>query len=296
LVQWDSSTSKLKKLHEGAHLSFGAIGKGYALDRVRALLEREGFTNYQLESGGSSLVFSGSDLGGAPWSAAWIWEKDSEQFLPLPVSVSYPIALGISGTSEQGAHILGSNIHSTRLSALVVHPSAASADAYSTALFVDGMERAQEKWNLDTQGSEVEPGLACIDQGGLSGPDFRWNGIIDKVFPNLKSVFNTAMISLVVGTAFFMGMPLSKASDEADTAIDLSSMGASETTFNPYNFTRNFAWALLPLLGVALVLWHLKRYRASRRPFSASNIPGTRPEGVSFEKISIPNTKGESSS
>ncbi|RZA06531.1 MAG: FAD:protein FMN transferase [Proteobacteria bacterium] len=131
-----------QKSHDGVAVSFGAIGKGYALDCVAKMLEHAGFTNFLLNAGGSSLVLSGSDADLRPWAWGWSWEKNAAGFAGAKFSHGgQKIALGISGSEEQGAHILGVKPvagESPVRSALVGHPSAAHADALSTALFVKG--------------------------------------------------------------------------------------------------------------------------------------------------------------
>ncbi|MGZ3694530.1 MAG: FAD:protein FMN transferase [Bdellovibrionota bacterium] len=133
----------LFKTERDTHLSFGAIGKGFALDRARLVLEREGFTDYLLTAGGSSVLISGFAAPRTPWSWAWSWKKDvlnadvyrGKKFVHASGKA---IALGVSGTMEQGEHILSNGERLNSLSALVAHSSAARADALSTALFVSG--------------------------------------------------------------------------------------------------------------------------------------------------------------
>jgi thiamine biosynthesis lipoprotein ApbE len=130
------------KTSPGTHLSFGAIGKGFALDRARVVLEQAGFSDYLLSAGGSSVLISGFAAPRTPWKWAWSWKKDEhgencgKRFVH---TTGHPIALGVSGTMEQGNHILGKQKQKS-LSALVAHASAAKADALSTALFVNGWE------------------------------------------------------------------------------------------------------------------------------------------------------------
>lgn len=149
--------TRLIKTESGAHLGFGAIGKGYALDCIRVLIEREGFENYLLNAGGSSIVVSGSSFPGAPWVLGWSWQKDLEgRSIGVPVEhrSGKPAAFGISGFSEKGAHILtaGAPIIPWIESAIVSCSSAAEADAWSTALMV-----SDESLNL----MENESGFAC---------------------------------------------------------------------------------------------------------------------------------------
>src|SRR5690606_36103288 len=55
----DISDRTVVRPDAGTWLGFGAIGKGYSIDRIRALIEREGFEDYFLSGGGSSILMSG---------------------------------------------------------------------------------------------------------------------------------------------------------------------------------------------------------------------------------------------
>ncbi len=140
---------RVSKSESGVRLGFGAIGKGYALDQVRVVVEQAGFTDYYLSAGGSSIIFSGFAAPGQPWRWGWGWERTEGDLLGVELAhrQGAPIAIGVSGTLEQGFHIR--NPKSGRLaahtqSALVGLPSATEADAFSTALFVLGWERRHE--------------------------------------------------------------------------------------------------------------------------------------------------------
>jgi thiamine biosynthesis lipoprotein ApbE len=156
------------KTENGTHLGFGAIGKGYALDHVRLLLEREGFRDYLLSAGGSSVLLSGFAGPETPWRWAWSWKKDSDgAYLGrrFTHSTGRTIALGVSGLLEQGSHIMGEG--NSSLSALVAHGSAARADALSTALFVSGWQ------DVERLRDPLQPmPLAWID----TEENLSWNG------------------------------------------------------------------------------------------------------------------------
>lgn len=139
-----SSQSIIKNLN-GARLGFGAIGKGYALDRIAMELLRRGFKNFRLSSGGSSIVLSGQETPDQPWKMGLAWKKESGRLMGQEWSLRKidrkdPIFIGVSGSMEQGDHIKG--FSSTRsenrpLSVMVTAESAALADAYSTAIYVN---------------------------------------------------------------------------------------------------------------------------------------------------------------
>jgi thiamine biosynthesis lipoprotein len=166
-----------------AHLSFGAIGKGFALDAIRLILEREGFSDYFLSAGGSSLVLCGRADPSEPWRWGWSWSKDAEGNL-LGVRLRHdsgrPMAIGVSGLQEKGAHLVDPVTRqpaSTCQSALVGHARATEADALSTALFVGGWE-APEAWEWDWNGV---PPLALMDHQGVP----HWNQGFQKLWGSL---------------------------------------------------------------------------------------------------------------
>lgn len=245
-LAWDAETRMAWTLHDGVRLGFGAIGKGYALDQVRLSIEQEGFRDYILNAGGSSQVISGYARMGKPWSWGWSWSR-SENGEPLGLEFSHEsgeaIALGISGTHEKGQHILDPNqslLAGGAQSALIAHASATDADALSTALFVSGWERGMES----VQASSSTVAAAYVDQEGVA----RWNGIFQKLW------------GAVLCMALCLVPQIALAQEEE---IDLSA-GATDS-FNPYIFDRNDLWVMLPIVAIALVMIHLKRYVPSRR-------------------------------
>lgn len=176
-LAWNTSTLEVWSEVAHVHLGFGAIGKGYALDKVRALVEAGGFQNYLLSGGGSSVVLSGFAFPSEPWRWGWSWEKRDGD--PLGVRFEHcsgaPIAIGISGTQEQGEHIISASASAKRTqSALYAGESACEADAFSTALYVSGWE------NQTTLCNPVRNAPAL----GLLGTDgtLYWNEAFEKLW------------------------------------------------------------------------------------------------------------------
>jgi len=124
----------------GVELSFGAVGKGWALDRVAAPLRVKRVARALLTAGGSSH----RGWGGEPWELALRPGGEELGLLRLRDA-----ALGTSGAGEQGfeadgkrfGHVLdprtGWPAEGVR-SASVVASEAAVADALSTAFLVGG--------------------------------------------------------------------------------------------------------------------------------------------------------------
>jgi thiamine biosynthesis lipoprotein len=122
-------TSRAARLH----LDLGAIGKGYALDRMAAQLHEWAVTTACLQSGGSTALALSAPAGQAGWPIG-IGEGVTHRMLDLT-----DVALSGSGIAVQGAHLVDPRNRvaarrTTRTWALA--PTAALSDALSTAFFV----------------------------------------------------------------------------------------------------------------------------------------------------------------
>jgi len=170
----------------GIVLDPGAIGKGYALDEARDWLRKHahGPRSFLLHGGHSSLIGRGEHNGHPGW----------------PVGIGNPLftekRLGTVLLCDQAMATSGSNIQFFRhegkryghildprtgwpvdgmLSVTVLAPSAALADALSTAFFVMGVEKARlccENWPevgaillpFPDKGNKVHPTIVNIPQ------------------------------------------------------------------------------------------------------------------------------------
>ena len=122
-------TSHAKRLH----LDLGAVGKGYALDRLAVVLREWEITSALLQSGGSTALALASPDDTPGWPVG-IGEGTSHHTLTLAHA-----ALSGSGIAVKGAHLVNPRTDSTasrhtRVWALA--PTAALSDALSTAFFV----------------------------------------------------------------------------------------------------------------------------------------------------------------
>lgn len=124
---------------EGVELSFGAIGKGWAVARGIRVLHEMGVESALLSAGGSTLYA----LGMPPEGGGWEVRIDSETTLTLCDQ-----AFATSGGSEQFfeldgvryAHIIDPRTGypaRTQGTVSVRHPNPVLCDALSTALFVE---------------------------------------------------------------------------------------------------------------------------------------------------------------
>jgi FAD:protein FMN transferase len=238
-IAWDDSTQEAWRETEGTHVGFGAIGKGYALDDIRPFIESQGFTNYNLNAGGSSILISGMSAPGEPWSWGWSWAKD-EKGEPLGLAFNHipktAIAIGVSGLQERGEHIINpatSEPSRNAQSALVGSDSATEADALSTALFVGGWNHSLKRFSKLTR----LPALAVIEKDGTP----RWNGVFQHLWGTMASLL---FLMFTCKQAF------------ADDTVNLNDLGVSD--FTPYMFERSRWWILLPAFALGVVLLHLK--------------------------------------
>jgi thiamine biosynthesis lipoprotein len=118
---------------ERLHLDLGAIGKGYALDRLAAVLADWKISSASLNSGGSTVLALAAPSGATGWPVG-LGEGAARREWPLAHG-----ALSGSGLAVKGAHLIDPRsgvaaARSQRVWALA--PTAAVADALSTAFFV----------------------------------------------------------------------------------------------------------------------------------------------------------------
>ncbi|MDX6770510.1 MAG: FAD:protein FMN transferase [Elusimicrobiota bacterium] len=135
-VGWKKVTldaaARTVSLPAGGGLDFGAIGKGWALDRAAEVLAARGVTAARFNFGGQVLAV-GAPAGAAGWEVTI--PGRAEPLLLKDASVA------VTGDSERPGHVV-SPFSGRRLrrdfAVAVLAPSAAEADAWSTALFVLG--------------------------------------------------------------------------------------------------------------------------------------------------------------
>jgi len=149
-IALDAKARTVRFLRPGMELNLGSIGKGYALDRVRSGLRRRGLAHALLSAGGSSVLALGGRGGGFVVDLRSRQVK-RERLARLRLRDA---ALGTSGAGEQFVvvegtrygHVLDPRTGSPAagvLSASVVAPEAALADALSTAFLVGGADLAR---------------------------------------------------------------------------------------------------------------------------------------------------------
>lgn len=136
----------LKK--KGMHIGFGGIGKGYAADKVKAMLVGEGVTSGVINASGD-LTAWGASPDGTPWRIGIANPANADQMLLwLPLQNA---SVATSGDYEQFFIKNGIRYSHTMdpksgwpvkgiKSVTIVSPAAELSDALATAVFVMGVE------------------------------------------------------------------------------------------------------------------------------------------------------------
>ena len=135
LPQWDLLPQELAIRCESGRLQFdlGAIGKGFALDRMGELLRSWDCLSFLLVAGGSSILAGDPPNDTAGWSCGLGDDNAPQRFFLTHTSLSG------SGLAVKGSHILDPRtgqpaLRQTRAWALA--DTAAESDALSTACMV----------------------------------------------------------------------------------------------------------------------------------------------------------------
>jgi thiamine biosynthesis lipoprotein len=133
LYALDPDGHRLTSLCPRLHLDLGAVGKGYALDCMAAILSEWELPAANLDSGGSTLLALAPPPGRAGWAAA-VGEGAARREFALCHR-----ALAGSGIAVQGEHLRNPRTGGAagrRERVWAFAPTAAAADALSTAFFV----------------------------------------------------------------------------------------------------------------------------------------------------------------
>ena len=167
-IELDANAKTIRFRRPDLEISLNAIGKGYALDRCAELLVERGIVDFLIHGGRSSILARGSRAIDASHDKGWLVAV-KHPFRPDEVLLELWLrdrALGTSGVGNQFFHFEGKrygHILDPRtgwptdrvLSATVLAPDAATADALATAFFVMGINDALEF-------CESRPELAAI--------------------------------------------------------------------------------------------------------------------------------------
>jgi len=148
----DELSHTVRVLADGVRLDLGGIGKGFALDRLAALLREWDIASALLaaststilaldpppdDEGGACMVALDLARAGPARGTGWVVEFGPDE-APQRLALANR-ALSVSGTAVKGAHIIDprtSRPAERRRRAWAVAPTAALADALSTAFMV----------------------------------------------------------------------------------------------------------------------------------------------------------------
>ncbi len=145
--------TRLVKQDPRTMIDFSSIAKGYAVDRVARLFDSLSIKNYMIEIGGE-VVVRGAHPEGRPWLIGVSRPTADDATLQAHLSLSNG-AMATSGNyrnyyvkeGRRYAHTIdpqkGCPVEHELLSATVLAPNCATADAYATAFMVMGLEKAR---------------------------------------------------------------------------------------------------------------------------------------------------------
>ena len=153
----------VKKADPRTMLDCSAIAKGFGCDVVARLLQRKDVSNYMIEIGGEVVAKGRNDAGNLwrigitkPTEDASNTSNELQGVLQLPTTGQHLSALATSGNyrnfyykdGQRYAHTIdprtGKPVQHNILSATVIAPTCAMADAYATAFMVIGLDEAKK--------------------------------------------------------------------------------------------------------------------------------------------------------
>lgn len=150
-VQIEPSAGAIRKKHGGTQVDLSAIAKGYGVDRVAMVLDRQGIGDYLVEIGGE-LRARGSMAAGKPWRVGIERPVEGRHVVGEIVALSNR-AIATSGTTQDFfdqdgrhySHIIDPKtarpVDTPPMAASVIADTTMEADAWATALVVLGPER-----------------------------------------------------------------------------------------------------------------------------------------------------------
>ncbi len=156
VTETDTGVQRIRKLNPKVQLDFGAIAKGYAVDKAAELLSKKGIENYLVEIGGE-VVTKGHNPNGKKWLIGINTPEEDARINDfkayieiagkgMATSGNYRNFYEVNG--EKYSHTInpktGFPERSTLLSATIIANDCMTADAYATACMVGGLDQAME--------------------------------------------------------------------------------------------------------------------------------------------------------
>ncbi len=170
ILNKENSTVFLKL--EGMKIGFGAIGKGYAADKAKALLMAKGMSSGIINASGDMNTW-GKQSNGNEWKVAITNPMDKNKvFALLPITDGAVVTSGnyekyVNFNGKRYTHIIDPRTgypSSGIISVTVFAPKAELADALATSVFVMGKETGLDRINQ-------LPKIECIiidDKGNIT--------------------------------------------------------------------------------------------------------------------------------
>ncbi|MBI5760295.1 MAG: FAD:protein FMN transferase [Planctomycetales bacterium] len=146
----EAGTPTVRFARQGVELNLNSIGKGYALDRAGEVLDAEKIEDWLLHGGHSSVLARGGHNGHAGWPIAIRNPLFPERHFATILLRDCGMSTSGSGVQyfrhrgQRYGHIIDPRTGwpvEGMLSVTVLAPTAAEADALSTAFFVLGVEK-----------------------------------------------------------------------------------------------------------------------------------------------------------
>jgi thiamine biosynthesis lipoprotein len=154
-IELDAKNKTIFLKKEGMKIGFGAIGKGYAADKAKTLLQERGVTSGIINASGDMNAW-GSQPDGTPWCVAIRNPMNKNKvFALMPLQNKAVVTSGnyekyVCFNGVRYAHIIDprTGYPATELiSVTVFAPKAEIADALATAVFVMGKEAGIDRIN-----------------------------------------------------------------------------------------------------------------------------------------------------
>ncbi len=180
-VLLESNRQTIRFANAGMEINLHAIGKGYALDRAAQLLEEQGLSNFLWHGGRSSVLARGNQRAGNACRSRASSKSGWTIGLPHPLQPEqrlaeihlHDMALSTAGSATQFFEHNGKSyghLFDPRTgwpatgvyTATVIAPTAAEADALSTAFYIMGPREARDYCESH---SDVKAILVCPTEG-----------------------------------------------------------------------------------------------------------------------------------
>ena len=187
-IELDRERRTVRYRQAGIEINLGAIGKGYALDRAAEVLESHGVCNFMLNGGTSSVLAHGTQ-GGTTGGWTLGLRNPLRPLRRVGEITLIDRALATSGSTAQFfihqgrrlGHILDPRTGWPAegvLSSTVIAPTAAAADALSTAFYVLGPAAAREYCQEDNQVAAI----MMVPSGRRGAVDVHTAGNLEGVW------------------------------------------------------------------------------------------------------------------